>query len=137
MTPAIVENGTVWVNRFIYRLRDPKRGEVVVFLPQGVANASYNVKRIVALPGEKVQIRNGQLYINDKAVDIKDKDASIKDSGRASEEIVLGKNEYFVLGDNVNNSEDSRYETVGNVARRDMYGKAWFVPSLRGFGFID
>ena len=82
-------------------------------------------------------ISNGRLYVNDKVVNLKQSDEkSIKDEGRAVTEIMLGKNEYFVLGDNVNNSEDSRYGSIGNVTRKEMIGKVWFCLSFKGFGTV-
>ena len=114
MTPAIAENGSVLINRIAYKIKAPKKGDVVAFMPKGNTSANYNVKRIVAVPGDTVLISNGRLYVNDKVVNLKQSDdKSIKDEGRAVTEITLGKNEYFVLGDNVNNSEDSRYGSIG------------------------
>lgn len=137
MTPAIAENGSVLINRIAYKIKAPKKGDVVAFMPKGNTSANYNVKRIVAVPGDTVLISNGRLYVNDKVVNLKQSDdKSIKDEGRAVTEITLGKNEYFVLGDNVNNSEDSRYGSIGNVTRKEMIGKVWFCLSFKGFGTV-
>ena len=79
-----------------------------------------------------MQIKSGRLYVNGTATNLKQTGLSIKDAGRAETEITLGDDEYFVLGDNVNNSEDSRYESIGNVTRKEMIGKVWFCLSLKG-----
>ena len=132
MAPAVVENGSVLVDRVAYHIRSPKKGDVVAFTPKG-----NNVNRIVAVPGDTVQIKSGRLYVNGTATNLKQTGLSIKDAGRAETEITLGDDEYFVLGDNVNNSEDSRYESIGNVTRKEMIGKVWFCLSLKGFGPVN
>lgn len=138
MEKTIPENATTCVNRLIYHIKNPQKGDVIAFLPGGNANAGYNIKRIVGVPGDKIKIENGKLLVNDKIVEVKSlDDEKIQESGRAANEITLGKEEYFVLGDNVNNSEDSRYETVGNVKKSEIYGKVWFIPSLHGFGMVE
>ena len=137
MAPAVVENGSVLVDRVAYHIRSPKKGDVVAFTPKGNTSANDNVKRIVAVPGDTVQIKSGRLYVNGTATNLKQTGLSIKDAGRAETEITLGDDEYFVLGDNVNNSEDSRYESIGNVTRKEMIGKVWFCLSLKGFGPVN
>lgn len=137
MTPAVAENGSVLVDRVAYHIRSPKKGDVVAFTPKGNTSANDNVKRIVAVPGDTVQIKNGRLYVNGTVTNLKQTGLSIKDAGRAETEITLGDNEYFVLGDNVNNSEDSRYESIGNVTRKEMIGKVWFCLSFKGFGPVN
>lgn len=134
METAIPENATTWVNRFVYKVSAPKKGEVIAFFPKGNAGASLNMKRVIAVEGDTVLISNGKLYVNEELIDMGDVD--IKDAGRAANLITLEKDEFFVLGDNVNNSEDSRYESVGNVKRDEIYGRAWFVTSFHGFGTI-
>ncbi len=136
MAPAVAENGSV-VDRVVYHIRSPKKGDVVAFTPKGNTSANDNVKRIVAMPGDMVQIKSGRLYVNGTATNLKQTGLSIKDAGRAETEITLGDDEYFVLGDNVNNSEDSRYESIGNVTRKEMIGKVWFCLSLKGFGPVN
>ena len=137
MAPAVVENGSVLVDRVAYHIRSPKKGDVVAFTPKGNTSANDNVKRIVAVPGDTVQIKSGRLYVNGTATNLKQTGLSIKDAGRAETEITLGDDEYCVLGDNVNNSEDSRYESIGNVTRKEMIGKVWFCLSLKGFGPVN
>lgn len=137
MEPTIPESSSLWLNRFSYWIGEPKVGDVVAFKPDGNPTASDSVKRIVAVPGDVVQIDNGKLYINGEVVELKDEEMTIEDAGRAATVIPVAENEYFVLGDNVNSSEDSRYESVGNVARRDLLGKVWFNLSIPGFGLVE
>lgn len=125
MEPALYNGQEILVNRFIYRLTAPKVGDVVVFLPNGNENTHYYVKRVVAKSGDTVQIKNGSLYIN--GVLYKDVEYDkIEDAGIAENPITLGINEYFTLGDNINNSEDSRSGNIGAVSKDNIVGKVWF-----------
>lgn len=100
-------------------------------------NARSYIKRIIGLPGETVQIKDGKIYIDGKILEEDYETTAIEDAGTAAEEIDLGGDEYFVLGDNRKNSEDSRMADIGNVKRSEIEGKAWFVLSTKGnFGFI-
>ena len=137
MEPSLY-NGQKILNRFIYKLMAPKKDDVIVFLPGGNQNAYYYVKRVVAVPGQKVQIIDGMLYVDGipEENEIYDK---MEDAGIAENEIVLGADEYFVLGDNRNSSEDSRSGNIGPVGRETIYGKAWFHLSGGGdgMGFVE
>lgn len=137
MEPTIPENSSLWLNRFSYWIGEPEVGDIVAFKPDGNPTASDSVKRIVAVPGDTVLIDNGKLYVNEEVVELKDEEMTIEDAGRAATVIQVAENEYFVLGDNVNSSEDSRYESVGNVAKRDLLGKVWFNLSFPGVGLIE
>lgn len=125
MEPTLYNGQKILINRFIYKIKNPQKGDVIVFLPNGNQNVHYYVKRVVAVPGEIVQIVDGQLYINGvlEDNDVYDK---MEDAGLAENEIFLGNNEYFVLGDNRNVSEDSRSGNIGSVHRDTIYGKAWY-----------
>ncbi len=81
----------------------------------------YSIKRVVAKPGDSVQIIGGKLYVNDELQE-KFKDQIIVNPGNASNKIVLEKNQFYVLGDNVNNSDDSRFPAVGIVQKTDIIG---------------
>ncbi|HAX52203.1 signal peptidase I [Muricomes intestini] len=137
MKPALKNGDVVMVNRLVYNASRPKRGDVVAFKPNGNENAHYFIKRIVGLPGETIQIQDGLVYINNKAVKEHIHAKNIKDSGVAAEPLTLGDGEYFVIGDNHAGSDDSRMADIGNVKRREIYGKVWFVTSLGSdFGFV-
>ena len=126
----------ILVNRFIYTLSSPKRGDVVVFLPNGNENAHYYVKRVVAVPGDKIKIENYTLFVNgEESTLVTEK---ILDGGIAENEFTLKMGEYFCIGDNPNNSEDSRSANIGPVKLDDIIGEAWFKMSLgkNKMGFI-
>lgn len=124
MEPALKNGQGVLINRFLYRLGSPKHGDVIVFLPNGNQNAHYYVKRVVGVPGETIQVIDGILYVNGKQSD-REYD-TIADPGIADSPVKLGKDEYFVLGDNCNSSEDSRSGNIGAVPKDTIVGKAWF-----------
>ncbi len=137
MKPVLYNGDVVLVNRIIYNARTPKRGDIVVFKPKGNENDHYFTKRIVGLPGESVEIIENRIYIDGEKLDEEYETTDIDDVGIADERIQLAGDEFFVLGDNRANSEDSRNADVGNVKRDYIYGKAWFVISPRkDFGFV-
>ena len=129
MSPVLKNADVVLVNRIVYNASSPKRGDVIVFKPKGNENSHYYTKRIVGLPGETVQIVENQVYINGKKLEEDYKTTKIDTAGIAGEKLKLGGDEYFVLGDNRKNSEDSRSADIGKVKRSYIYGKAWFVAS--------
>ncbi|WP_455720764.1 signal peptidase I [Agathobacter sp.] len=132
MEQTLEDNDEILVNKFAYIVSKPKSGDVVVFLPNGNKKSHYYIRRVVAVPGDTVQIKDGALYVNDELYKESTDVASMEDAGIASDPVKLGKDEYFVLGDNRNNSEDSRYANIGNVKKEYIIGKAWFRFS--GFG---
>lgn len=137
MSPAMKNGNIVLVNRLVYNARKPKRGDVIAFKPNGNENAHYSIKRIVGLPGETVQIKEGKVYIDGEELTKDIFVSDIESAGIAAEPIELGEEEYFVLGDNHTGSDDSRMADVGNVKRDDIYGKVWFVASFgENFGFV-
>ncbi|MCI9023551.1 MAG: signal peptidase I [Dorea sp.] len=137
MKPLLRNGDVVLVNRIIYNATTPKRGDIIVFKPKGNENDHYYTKRIIGLPGESVEIMENRIYINGKKLEEEYKTTDIDDVGIVDEKIQLAGDEFFVLGDNRANSEDSRNADVGNVKREYIYGKAWFVISPRkDFGLI-
>ncbi|XCP83722.1 signal peptidase I [Roseburia hominis] len=138
MSPVLKNGDVVLVNRIIYDASMPKRGDIIVFKPNGNENLHSYVKRIIGLPGETVQIREGEIYINGKKLKEDYKTSEITDPGLAVEEITLEGDEFFVLGDNRESSGDSRIADIGNVKRSEIEGKAWFIIAPgKHFGFIS
>ena len=125
MEPALSNGQEVLINKIAYQFTAPKQGDVIVFRPNGNENAHLSVKRVVATPGDTVQIVQGKVVING-AVYVRDKAEDTSDAGVAASEIVLGADEYFVLGDNRRSSEDSRSANIGNISRGMIEGKAWY-----------
>ena len=137
MNPQVRNQQTVLVNRVVYNAARPKRGDIIVFKPKGNEKDRYYIRRIIGMPGEKISIKDGQVYIDGEKLKADYLPNSIADPGLAGEEIAIGSDEYFVLSDNQYNFEDSRATNIGNISHGDIYGKAWFVPSIsRQFGFI-
>ncbi len=125
MEPLLQKDDHILINTLIYRISDPKRFDVIVFEKGDVDHSMYDLKRIYGLPGETIQIKDGMIYINGK--EIKDKAGEIETllGGVAADPVKLGENEYFVLADNRNNAEDSRFAGFGTVKRKSIIGKAW------------
>lgn len=127
---------TVLLNVLSYKLSSPKRGDVISFKPNGSTTGRSNIKRVIGLPGETIQIKDGMIYIDGEVYLEKKSYPAITNPGIAADEITLGDKEYFVLGDNRNNSEDSRFADIGLVKSDHIEGKVWFVLSpsqRRGF----
>ncbi|MCR4585145.1 MAG: signal peptidase I [Lachnospiraceae bacterium] len=130
MERTLFDGDNLIVDKISYRFRDPKRFEVVVF-PYAYEEKTYFIKRVIGLPGERVRIEDGTIYINGSPLNENYGAEVIKKPGLAAEEILLGEDEYFVMGDNRNNSKDSRDPSVGNIHKKDLIGRAW----LRLFPF--
>lgn len=127
---------TVLLNVLSYQLGSPKRGDVIAFKPNGSNMSHSSIKRVIGLPGETVEIRDGMIYIDGEVYLEKKSYAVITNPGMAADGLTLGEKEYFVLGDNRNNSVDSRFADVGVVKSSYIEGKVWFVLSPsehRGF----
>ena len=124
MMNTLHDGDNLIVEKLSYRFSDPKRFDIIVFPPTG--KKEYYIKRIIGLPGETVQIdENGNIYINGELLKENYGAETIQNPGRAANPITLGDDEYFVMGDNRNNSKDSRSEEVGNVKRSQIIGRAW------------
>ncbi len=125
METSLHNGQVVFLNRVVYNILQPSRGDVIAFRPNGNVNAHYSVKRVVAVPGDTVQIMNGVLYLNGEPQD-EMFDDQIADAGVAEDLMKLGEDEYFVMGDNCNSSEDSRSVNLGNIKKEYIVGKVWF-----------
>ncbi|MCD8348290.1 MAG: signal peptidase I [Lachnospiraceae bacterium] len=137
MNDTLQDGDNLIVEKLSYRFGDPQRFDIIVFQPYEDSSELY-IKRIIGLPGETVRIdEEGNIYIDGELLEEDYGKETIQNPGRASEEITLGEDEYFVLGDNRNNSTDSRTERVGNVSRDSIVGKAWLrIWPLGSFGFL-
>ena len=125
MENTLSDGDNLIVDKITYRFRDPERYDIIVFPFQYEKNTFY-IKRIIGLPGETVKIdSDGVIYINGKELTEYYGREIIADPGIASDEITLGSDEYFVMGDNRNNSTDSRNSIVGNIRKKDILGRAW------------
>ena len=125
METTLSDGDQLLVDKLSYRFQDPKRFDIIVF-PYQYEENTYYIKRIIGLPGETVQIdENGNIYINGELLEENYGAETIQNPGRAAKPITLGDDEYFVMGDNRNNSKDSRSEEVGNVKRSQIIGRAW------------
>ena len=135
MQPTLSDGDNLIVDKLSYRFHDPDRFDIIVF-PQ--EDGRYFIKRIIGLPGENVRIdEDGFIYINGENLQESYGKEVMRDPGLAKDGIQLGADEYFVLGDNRNNSEDSRYADMGNVKKRNIIGKVWFIASpWSRFGFV-
>lgn len=128
------------VDKLSYRFHDPERFDIIVF-PFQFQDNTYYIKRIIGLPGETVQIMDdGSIYINGEKLEENYGMEVIKPEtiGRAAEPIELGDDEYFVMGDNRNNSSDSRTDMVCNIKRENIIGKAWLrIWPVSDFGVLQ
>jgi len=125
MEPMLSNEDNLIVDKLSYRFRDPERFDIIVF-PFRYEEKTYYIKRIIGLPGETVRIDDsGNIYINGEVLEESYGKEVILDPGRAWQDITLGSDEYFVMGDNRNDSSDSRTEAVGNIRRSEIIGRAW------------
>ena len=127
MEPMLTDGDNLIVDKITYRFREPQRFDIIVF-PFKYQKNTYYIKRIIGLPGETVQIDGqGNIYIDGEILEENYGSEIIAPDniGTAASPIVLGEDEYFVMGDNRNNSRDSRHPMVGNVRREDIIGRAW------------
>ncbi len=134
---ATLENGdNLIVDKLSYRFKAPERFDIIVF-PYQYKEDTYYIKRIIGMPGETVQVIDGMIYIDGERLDETYGKEIMKYAGVAADPIELGEDEYFVLGDNRNNSSDSRDPSVGNIRRDQIIGKAFIrIWPLNKFGIL-
>ena len=137
METTLQDRDNLIVDKISYRFHDPSRYDIIVF-PYKYEENTFYIKRIIGLPGETVQVKDGYIYINGKKLtsDIYGREV-MDEPGIAEEPIKLGSDEYFVLGDNRNHSQDSRDPYVGVLKRSDLMGRAFVrIYPLNKFGVI-
>ncbi len=138
MDTTLSGGDVVLINVLGYQIGSPARGDIISFKPNGNGSSHSSIKRVIGLPGETIQISDGMIQIDGQTYLEQRSFPSITDPGIASEPIKLSDTQYFVLGDNRNNSEDSRFAEIGLVSSDMIEGKVWFVLSPREhFGFLD
>ncbi|MBQ8982956.1 MAG: signal peptidase I [Lachnospiraceae bacterium] len=123
MEPTLNNGDTVLVNKAAYWFRSPARYDLIAFKQREDGENYYNVKRVIGLPGETLTIQDGYLFIDGTALTDLPFDEKIATEGLALDGVTLSDGEYFVLGDNVNNSEDSRFSNMGNILKNEILGK--------------
>ena len=137
MNPTLTDRDNVLVNRVTYAFSEPQRFDIVVFELKNEPGTFY-IKRVIGLPGETVTIRDGEVYINGARLEgDMYGNAPVRRPGRAAEGVTLGEGEYFVMGDNRNNSLDSRFNEPGSIQRHQLIGKVLLrIWPLSSFGVI-
>lgn len=139
MEATLSDGDNLLVDKITYRFKEPERFDIIVF-PFQYKEDTYYIKRIIGMPGETVWIdESGKIYIDGEVLEESYGREVIRPEyvGRAAEPVTLGEDEYFVMGDNRNNSSDSRTEVVGNIHRKDIIGRAWVrIWPLEKFGVL-
>lgn len=137
MENTLQDGDNLIVEKLSYRFSDPKRFDIVVF-PYRKQPEVFYIKRIIGLPGETIQIQDGDIYINGEKLDEDFGKEIIIEPGIAYQPLTLGEDEYFVMGDNRNNSADSRVKDVGPIHRDEFVGRAWMrIWPLNKIGVLN
>jgi signal peptidase I len=129
MEPNFHDGEFLLVNKILYMLRPPERGDVIVFVPPTSSSRDF-IKRVIGLPGDRVEVINGKVYINGEMLD---EPYPLNPASYSAAAVTVPPDEYFVLGDNRNNSSDSH--SWGTVSVKKIIGKAWVTywpPSMMG-----
>ena len=137
MNPGLKNGDITLVNRLVYDVRKPRRGDIIAFKPNGNEGSHYYMKRVIGLPGETIECKDGTIFIDGEMLEEDYKTTAIEELGLLEEPITLKSDEFFVLGDDRQSSEDSRMANVGNVKRSEIAGKVWFVISpIKHLGIV-
>ncbi len=137
MNPGLKNGDITLVNRLVYDVRKPRRGDIIAFKPNGNEGSHYYMKRVIGLPGETIECKEGIIFIDGEMLEEDYKTTAIEELGLLEEPITLKSDEFFVLGDDRQSSEDSRMANIGNVKRSEIAGKVWFVISpIKHLGIV-
>jgi signal peptidase I len=126
MESTLSDGEIVMLNKLTYKVGEISRFDVVAYKSVD-SDDYYDIKRVYGLPGETLRITDGHIYINGELLEDAPVSQYILSGGIAANDITLGSDEYFVLGDNINNSEDSRFSNVGNIAASEIKGKVFYL----------
>ena len=138
MNPTLEHGDKILVNKISYRIHSIKRNDVVIVEQSGLEHNYYSVERVIGLPGETVQIKDGDVYIDGEKLEEKYDFPVMENGGLALEPVILDEDEYFVLCDNRNNGEDSRNANVGNIRKENIVGKAWIrMNTIEFISYLD
>lgn len=137
MEPTLQTGERFFINKLVYKFTSPDRGDIIAFTKDGSDDAPIHIKRIIGLPGETIEIRDGVIYIDGQVYQEDEDLPQITNPGLAEDGVSLDNDEYFVLGDNRNNSEDSRFAEVQNINEKYIKGKVWFcIYPADQIGFV-
>lgn len=136
MDPTVEAGDRFFINRAAFRLGKIKRGDLIAYQNTDSSDSSIHIRRVIGLPGEKIEIKDGLILIDGKTYmeDLNLPEMTM--AGVAEKPVSVSSGEYFVLGDNRNSSEDSRFSDVGNIKNKQIRGKVWYIvspASRRGF----
>lgn len=132
MTGTVEENQQVLVDRLIYRFSTPERGAVIAFYPGGDSSLRPLIRRVVAIPGDTIEVVDGTLLVNGTPEQTNVSGQSLSYAGIVTSRMTLNNDEYFVLCDNRDNTEDSRNASIGFIAESDLIGKVWLALPTDG-----
>ena len=137
MEPNFHNRQFILVDRLTYHFQTPDRGEVIIFKFPKNPQSDY-IKRIIGLPGDTIDIKDNQVYVNNQQINenyLDNGETTIAPAGAITFTKTVGQDEYFVMGDNRNNSSDSR--DWGLVPKANIIGRAWFVAyPMNYFGLV-